>query len=242
MCPTSVFFNNFGASNEQNLLEDLVIESIRIFGIDLYYVKRDLQNYDNLYGADDVSKFTQAIQVEMYVRNYEQFEGDGNLMSKFGLEIRDQVTFTIATRVFENEINKVIGESVPKQGNLIYYPLDKKLFEIKYVERKVFHYPLGMLPVFDLHCELFEYSAENFDTGITEIDSIEGSLSINAFDYAVLTEEGLPMYTEDNNPIVRETYDIQTILPGTNNTDLSTNGAVIIDFTEINPFSEEFVK
>ena len=102
--PTNVFYNNFGASMEQRLYEDLVIESIRAYGIDLYYLPRDIHNFDKIYEADDISTFEQAIQVEMYVRSYEGFQGDGNVMSKFGLEIRDQVIFTVATRVFEDEV------------------------------------------------------------------------------------------------------------------------------------------
>lgn len=240
--PTSVFFNNFGASNEQTLVEDLVIESIKIYGIDLWYVPRTQHNTDPLYQADDVSTFESAIQIEMYVRTYDQFQGDGNLMSKFGLEIRDQVVFAVSQRVFGDEVNKVLNFKRPREGDLIYYPLDKKLFEIKYVEKKVFHYPMGMLPTWDLHCELFEYSHEDFNTGIDEIDDIEEELSGNANQWALLTEDNKLLYTEDSNPIIRETYDPDGINPSQDNTNISTDREDLIDFSELNPFSEEFIK
>ena len=238
--PTNVFYNNFGASMEQRLYEDIVIESIRAYGIDLYYLPRDIHNFDKIYEADDISTFEQAIQVEMYVRSYEGFQGDGNLMSKFGLEIRDQVIFTVATRVFEDEVQRAAGIPRPRESDLIYYPLDKKVFQIMYVEKKVFHYPIGMLPVYDLHCELFEYSHEDFNTSIEEIDSIESNLSLNELDYALQTEDGYPLFTEDGQVLTIEEFDETKKDLIQDNSIITQQGGDVIDWSETNPFAEEF--
>lgn len=225
---------------EQKLHEDLIIEAIRAFGIDAYYLPRHRNNFDDIYGADDISTFDEAYQVELYVRSYEAFQGDGNLMSKFGLEIRDQVIFTVATRVFEDEVQKPTGLLRPRENDLIYYTLDKKLFTVTYVEKKMFHYPLGVLPVYDLHCELFEYSHEHVDTGIEEIDRIEIDLSINQLNYAIQDENGNALYTEDGKVITNEEFDQTTIDPGQDNITVKTQGDPILDWSEKNPFSEEF--
>lgn len=97
---TNFFFNNFQSSQEQLLLENLIIESIKIYGEDMYYLPRTINKKDELYGTDDISTYDSAVLVEMYIKNVDGFQGDGNFMSKFGLEIRDQVTFTIAKRRF----------------------------------------------------------------------------------------------------------------------------------------------
>mgnify|MGYP003348856930 CR=1 FL=1 len=116
---TSVFFNNFQASGEQELLDSLIIESIRIFGHDCFYIPRKLNNYDSVYGADDQSSYEQAILMEMYIKSIDGFSGDGNFMSKFGLEIRDQVTFSIAQRVFADEVGAYTTLTRPREGDRV---------------------------------------------------------------------------------------------------------------------------
>lgn len=238
--PTNVFYNNYHASNEQKLFEDLIIESIRAFGIDLYYLPRTVQNLDPLYGADDISKYENAVQIEMYVRSYEAFQGDGNLMTKFGLEIRDQVIFTCSQRVFADEVQRQTKILRPRESDLIYYPLDKKLFKIMYVEKKVFHYPIGILPVWDLHCELMEYSHEQIDTGLDDIDQIEDDLSLNELNYALRTAEGDVIYTEEGDVLTTEEFDSDKIDLGQDNQHIDNSGDNILDWTQTNPFSEEF--
>ena len=128
---TNFYFNNFQNSQEQLLIENLVIESIKIYGHDVKYIPRTLQLFDKIYGEDtQTSTFTQAIDVEMYIKNVEGFAGDGDFLSKFGVQIRDQITFTIARRVFSEEIDGFINFGRPREGDLIYFPLNGKLFEI----------------------------------------------------------------------------------------------------------------
>ena len=131
---TNFFFNNFQSSQEQLLLENLIIESIRIYGQDMYYIPRKLNNYDNVYGADDQSSYENAYSIELYIKSVDGFSGDGDFMSKFGIEIRNQVVFSVAQRRFNEEIGDYTTQVRPNEGDLIYFPLNKKCFQIKYVK------------------------------------------------------------------------------------------------------------
>lgn len=186
---TNFYFNNYQNSQEQLLLESLIIESIKIYGEDMYYVPRTLNNKNEVYGEDDISSYDSATLVEFYIKNVDGFGGDGNFMSKFGLEIRDQVTFVIAKRVFEEEIGFAANYVRPREGDLIYFPLNRKLFQIKYVDNKPIYYPMGALQTYELTCELFEYSGEQFNTGVADIDDIQDKLSLDIFDYGINTED-----------------------------------------------------
>lgn len=223
---------------EQNLLENLIIESIKIYGQDMYYVPRTLNNKDKIYGEDDISTYNSATLVEFYIKNVEGFGGDGNFMSKFGLEIRDQVTFVIAKRVFEEEVDQNGALIRPREGDLVYFPLNRKLFQIKYVDNKPIYYPLGALQTYELTCELFEYSGEQFNTGIPDIDDIQDKLSLNIFDYGVLTQDNFVLATEDGDYMVLETYQVEEIDPFSDNDSIQTEADGFLDFTERDPFSE----
>lgn len=235
---SNFYFNNFQSSQEQTLLENLIIESIKIYGQDMLYVPRKLNNKNEVYGEDDISTYENSYMIELFIKSIDGFAGDGNFMSKFGLEIRDQVTFTVARRTFELEITTQGDYDRPREGDLIYFPLNKKLFQIKYVDNKVMFYTLGTLPVFDLVCELFEYSGEQFNTGIPEIDDIQDKLSTNVFDYVIMTEDSFALMTEDGNYIVNENYKIGSIDGNADNDDIEQEALNFLDFTEKDPFSE----
>jgi hypothetical protein len=238
---TNFYFNNFQNSQEQLLLESLIIESIKIYGEDMFYLPRTLNNKDEVYGTDDNSSYDEAILVELYIKNVDGFGGDGSFMSKFGLEIRDQVTLTIAKRVFEDEIGIARDFIRPREGDCIYFPLNRKIFQIKYVDNKPIYYPLGALQMFDLTCELFEYSGEQFNTGIPEIDDIQDKLSLNIYDYGVLTEDNFMLATEDGDYIVMETFNMNTIDPNADNDFIENEASQFLDFSERDPFSENGV-
>jgi len=223
---------------EQGLLEDLIIESIRIYGENMYYVPRTLNNKDKIYGEDSITTYENATLVEFYIKNVDGFGGDGNFMSKFGLEIRDQVTFVIAKRIFEEEVDQNGTFGRPREGDLIYFPLNKKLFQIKYTDNKPIYYPLGALQTYELTCELFEYSGEQFNTGIPEIDDIQDKLSMNIFDYSLLTQDNFSIATENGDYLVLETYKVETIDPFSDNDSIETEANGFLDFTERDPFSE----
>jgi hypothetical protein len=238
---TNFYFNNFQNSQEQLLLENLIIESIKIYGEDMYYLPRTLGNKDELYGTDDNSSYNEAILVELYIKNVDGFGGDGSFMSKFGLEIRDQVTFTIAKRVFEDEIGIARDFVRPREGDCIYFPLNRKIFQIKYVDNKPIYYPLGALQMYDLTCELFEYSGEQFNTGIPEVDDIQDKLSLNIFDYGVLTQDNFMLATEDGDYIVLETFSVENVDPNSDNEMIEAEALEFLDFSERDPFSENGV-
>lgn len=171
---TNFFFHNYQNSQEQLLIEDLIIESIRIYGLDMYYVPRTTVSYDNILNEDSNRSYGKAIPIELYIKNVDGFGGDGDFLSKFNIEIRDQITFTVARRVFEEEITTELDTLIrPREGDLIYFPLNKKIFEIRFVEHEAIFYQMGALQTYDLKCELFEYSNERMDTGIADIDSLE---------------------------------------------------------------------
>ena len=173
--PTNVFFNH-AVGTEQHLYEDLVVESLRMYGHETMYLPRQVIEEDSILNEDVQSKFGDAYSVEMYIENTDGFEGEGDLMSKFGLQIRDQATFVISLRSWERFISldsNLATSFRPNEGDLIYFPLSGSMFEIKFVEHEDPFYQVGKLFVFKLRCELFEYSQEDFDTGIGDIDLIE---------------------------------------------------------------------
>ena len=172
--PTNSYFRNFDARNEQELLHSLVTESIQIYGHDVNYIPRTLVNEDTILGEDSISEYKDAYVIEMFIKSVDGFEGEGDLVSKFGLEIRDQIVFSVARRAWEG---LDIGTR-PKEGDLIYFPLTEKLFQIMFVEHETPFYQTGALPTFDLTCELFTYSDEAIDTGVDEIDVIEQKQSL----------------------------------------------------------------
>ena len=172
--PTNTYFRNFDARNEQELLHSLVTESIQIYGHDVNYIPRTLVNEDKILGEDSISEYKDAYSIEMYIKSVDGFEGEGDLVSKFGLEIRDQIVFSVARRAFEG---LDIGVR-PKEGDLIFFPLTEKLFQVMFVEHETPFYQTGALPTFDLTCELFTYSDEKIDTGVEEVDVIEQKQSL----------------------------------------------------------------
>lgn len=235
---TNFFFNNFQASQEQQLLQDLVVESIKIYGNDVYYIPFTLRNKDEIYGEDPNKEYNEAFPIEMYIKSVDGFEGDGAFLSKFNLEIRDQITFSVANKVFNEEVGVNKDLSRPREGDLIFFPLTNRIFEIKYVNKYPTFLQLGSLPFYDLRCEMFEHSSEIFNTGIKEIDSIFAGTSLALDAYALLTEAKEELVDETYGlPIILEAYDIdkQTVA---DNDEIQTASDDIIDFTEFDPFSE----
>lgn len=209
-----------------------------MYGHDVYYLPRTRVNDDVIYGESSYSKFDTQYYVEMYIKNVEGFGGQGDFLSKFNLEIRDQVTFTIARRTFSNEIGAYTTFVRPREGDLIYFPLNNKLFEIKFVEHEAIFYQLGALQTFDLTCELFEYSNEIFNTGISNIDDKQRDLTFNMSDFAIKLENGLALTDEDGFDLILESFNIRTQDPISDDNQLQTEGNDILDFSEIDPFSE----
>ena len=173
--PTNVFFNH-AVQTEQHLYEDLVVESLRMYGHETFYLPREIVEEDSILGEDIQSKFGDSYSVEMYIENTDGFEGEGDLFSKFGVQVRDTATFIISLRSWERfiSLDSNLATSIrPNEGDLIHFPLSGSLFEVKFVEHENPFYQVGKLFVFKLQCELFEYSGEDFDTGNINIDLVE---------------------------------------------------------------------
>lgn len=162
--------------SEQNLYEDIIIESLKIYGQDVYYLPRDLVGEDRVLGHDVPSRFNSSHKIEMYIENAEGFEGEGDLFTKFGVEIRDEATFVVSRRRWEQTVkrydNEISGDR-PREGDLIYLPLSNSIFQINHVEHEQPFYQLSNLPTFKLRAQLFEYNDEDLDTGVEVIDDIE---------------------------------------------------------------------
>ncbi len=174
--PRNVYFSQ-AVKSEQNLYEDLIIESLQIYGQDVYYIPRTLVNRDNVLNEDPASTFDDAYLLEMYIENTDGFEGAGDLYSKFGLEIRDEASFVVSRRRWETRVG-IYDDNVidprPQEGDLLFLPMTNSFFEISYVEDDNPFFQLSNLPVYRMSCSLFEYNDEDFDTGIAEIDDKTG--------------------------------------------------------------------
>ena len=243
---TNHFFqsgNSIGATSEQRLVEDLVIESLKVYGHDIYYMPRTLVNQDKIFDEDELSRFTQAYPLEMYLDNVNGYEGQGDIFTRFGLEVRDQATFVLAKRRWEDLILTSGGTFTqttrPSEGDLLYMPKTKSIFEIKYVDFQNPFYQLNQIYVFKLVCELFEYSSEDLDTGITEIDAIETKYSQDMLEYQMMLEDGTLLLKEDSGSLINEAYQTSVSEP-IDNQDFDTLITLegILDFSERNPFGE----
>ena len=170
-------------ADEQNLVEDLMIETIQFYGQDVKYLPREIVNENTIFNEVTESKFDDYITVEVYQESTEAYEGDGELFSKFGLELRNSMKVLISQRRFKEEGSKSLDEHTaslirPREGDLVYHANTKGLYEIKFVDAESFSfYALGKLPVFRLTLELFEYSGEDIDTGLAELDDFQGEFT-----------------------------------------------------------------
>jgi Virus neck protein len=181
---TSSYFQN-GTKSEQNLVQDLIIESIKLYGQNVCYIPRTLVSLDQILGEDRLSEFNHSYRIEMYFDQIDNFEGQGSFISKFGLMIEQSATLVVARRRWEQLIGRT-GNSIlpnrPCEGDLIYFPLTGGLFEIKFVQYQDPFYQLGKLYVYKIQIELFQYGSEIIQTGDPEIDAFE---SLKSFDVEV---------------------------------------------------------
>ena len=220
---TNTFFNNYSQVQEQSLIDDLVIESIKQYGVDVIYMSRAIKGRDKIFNEDDFPEYNEVFGFEVYVKNMEGFEGEGDFLSKFGLEIRDTLTLTVANRTFDRYVTReVIELTRPREGDLVYFPLNEKIFEIKYVEHESIFYQMGQTQVFDIQCELIEYANQRFNTGHPSIDNYFAEYNTDIeVDANNATLEALTL-TDDN----------------ASNLDFELEADGILDFSETDPFSE----
>lgn len=219
---TNTFFNNYARVSEQSLIDDLVIESIKQYGVDVIYISRAIKGRDSIFNEDDFPVYNETFEFETYVKNMEGFEGEGDFLSKFGLQIRDTLTLTVANRTFERHVTREVVELArPREGDLIYFPLNEKMFEIKYVEHESIFYQMGQTQVFDMQCELIEYANQKFDTGRSEIDNYFADYNTDVYVSNTATLNALAQVDDNAGNLTFE---------------MEADG--IIDFSEVDPFSE----
>jgi|TARA_R110001592_G_scaffold145898_1_gene369695 hypothetical protein len=254
--------DGIGNASEKHLYEDLIIEGLKIYGNLIYYMPREMVNRDLVLGEDVNSKFKNALPIEMYFETTEGFAGQQELINKFGLEIREDTTLVVSKRRFHNKIDTRVALGTPgrpNEGDILFFPLMNSFFEIQFVEDQEPFFQLGNLPVYKLRVTRWEYSNEEIDVGIKDIDKREAENSVNLLvdRVSLENEEGTVRLETDNisdgraNFLLNEEYDatkttVQTQSDYAQNLDLDTAAGFdtasvtddVLDFTERNPFGE----
>jgi hypothetical protein len=239
----NVFFNQYsGVGQEQTLIEDLIVEAIKIYGIDAYYLPRTHVNLDSLYTEDASTLYDDALELELYVKTYDGFLGQQEFLSKFGLQVDESITFTLAQKRFSQALNESLlteyneniiledGDQLlkeqaydyssiirPREGDLIFMPMSGFIYEIKFVDNIEVLFQLGKLYTYEIKCDRWEYSSESLDTGVVDIDSIEDDYSL---------DETINPDVEDADQSADNAY-----------IDASIISDDILDLSESNPFS-----
>ena len=218
-----------GSNSEQRLVQDLINEQLKIYGQDVVYLPRKMINKDTILNDVTASEFDDSFRMEAYLANYEGFQGGGDILSKFGVQSTDQVTFIISKERYEDFISpfiaddsRVLVSSRPQEGDLIYFPLDNTMFEIKYVEAKKPFYQLNKLYVYQLSCEVFDAALDdNIDTGLEPVDQ-----SVRDFVYTTkLTLVGLGASTATATAVVAKTLSILQTGQSISSIDLINDGS-----------------
>ena len=250
--PTNVYFDT-GTTSEQRLYEDLIIEQLKIYGQDVYYLPRKIANKDTIFGEDPASSFDDSYIIEMYVDNVDGYMGEQEIIKKFGLELRDDIVFTLSKLRWETLIknNSDLTAERPQEGDLVYFPTTNAFFEIQFVEHEQPFYQQSNLPTYKLSCTRFEYSSERLDTGISTIDSVETSLSTDTmqFQFSLEAETGSIvlessfgaidyLINEDFTMADQATNDQCKIFSTQAGTTTSSTSDDILEFSERNPFGE----
>ena len=177
-----------GSPEEQNLIQSLVNEQLKIYGVEVTYIPRKYVNRSTVFQEIEASKFDDNFQLEAYVNTWDGYSGAGDVLTKFGMSLRDELQLVVSRERFEDFIAPFLSQEDvdevglavmrPREGDLVFFPLGQRLFEIKFVEHEVPFYQLGHTYVYELQCELFEYNDETIDTGIDAIDSKTEDLGV----------------------------------------------------------------
>lgn len=228
---TNPYFKNQGYKPTQNLIEDLSEEAIKVSGIDVVYIIKTTDKVDQLFGDNQHGKLKNSFPIEMYMKNAKGFEGERDIVNKFGMEVKDNVTLIVSKKRFREEsfkLPQIAGRLYPMnrpiEGDLIYLPLaptSDNLYEIKFVENEDVLYQQGDYYTFRIDCELFKYSMEDIQTGFSKIDDIKTEL-VQEVD---ANGDGIIDYIIDKKKI-------------NDNLQIQNEADDIIDFTEKDPFSE----
>ena len=251
--PTNVYFDT-GTTSEQRLYEDLIIEQLKIYGQDVYYLPRKLANKDTVFGEDPASSFDDSFIIEMYVDNSTGYMGDQEIIKRCGLELRDDTTFVVSKARWETLVSNntdLQTSKRPNEGDLVYFPTSKAFFEIQFVEHEAPFYQQSALPVYKLSCTKWEYASERIDTGIADIDTVEDSLSTDTMNWqftleaetgSIVLESDIDeisyLINEDFTMATQQPVDQGKIFEDREGTTPGSTYTDILDFSERNPFGE----
>jgi hypothetical protein len=260
------YFNQYSSiKSEQLLLRDLVVESIKIYGVDAHYLPRTHVNLDAIYGEDGSVIFDDALEMEVFIKSFDGFAGQEDFLSKFGLQIDESITFVVAQKRFieslkplmlteygyniKNEDGELLlAEQVydyasilrPREGDLIWIPMLGYMYEIKFTENIENFYQLGDIYTFEMRCDRFEYSSERINTDVSAIDAIEDQYSLSTANVEkALLEDDEFMLLEDGTFIVSEGNVVVAFEVAADNDTIRAKiiDDDILDFSEENPFS-----
>lgn len=227
-----------GVASEQNMLQGLWTEAIQVQGHTFYYLPRKLQKKDNLFGEDVLSAFEVAMPIEMYIDNFQNWEGDQEIISKFGLEIRKQMILSVSVARWETEVSNIAStmwvSSRPQEGDLVYDPMTRALLEIKQADHDDEFYQLHKNYRYQLTCELFRYGQETITTGIADIDVTS---ELNLLNHQLMNEDTTNLLFEDGYTIINDIEE-DAVNERADNTSTFTDESVLIDFNIDNPFGE----
>lgn len=246
--PVNQYFQaglSIGTPPEQLLIEDLTIEALKIYGFDTYYIPRTSVAEDAILNEDALNQYSQSFPLEMYIQNVNGFDGDGDLLTKFGVEIRDSVTFLVSRRRWNQTAgnpDNIFRAERPLEGDVVYFPLTKSYFEIRRVEARDPFFQVGKLYTYKLECELMQFSSEEFNTLDGSINAAPSALSLDMNQFQVLLETGdiLQLEYDTLSNMILESYKLSDIDPSSQN-DAFRAEVGIIDFSEADPFAERIV-
>lgn len=234
------YFDNFYNTAEKSLLEDLTIESIKMYGHDIYFLPRSIVARSDVFNEDRLSVYSNAHLVEVYLVDVEGFQGEGDFLSKFNIQVRDEYQFEVARSRFANSVGIPEGIPRPREGDIIYMPLVQSYFIIKFVEHELHNfYQLGGLYTYLMKTELFEYAGEVFSTGRSEIDAIANNFSIMVSNTSAQYSNGdLILDANTGRPLFAnaEAYNLHNDVFAENEN--FENNDTFLDWSEVDPFSE----
>ena len=260
------YFNQYTpVKQEQNLVEDLIIESIKIYGVDGYYLPRTHVNLDKIYGEDASMIFDDALEMEFYIKSFDGFMGQEDFLSKFGLQIDESITFVVSQKRFtqslktsliteysyniltedgdellsnRNDVSEYDYEAIvrPREGDLISIPMIKGIYEIKFTQNIETFYQLGKLYTYELRCDRLEYSSERIDTDVADIDGIEDQYSLSTTNREKLLDEDTFLFLHEDDTFIVNEADV--VVAAEISADNEEIGQKIID-DDILDFSEQ---
>jgi len=236
--------SSIGRSSEQDLYESIIIECLKIYGVELFYIPRKSFNRDLILNEDSLSTYEYAYPIEMYFKNVTGFAGEGDLLTKFGVEIRDSASLIVSRRRWDKEVGRSGQAQLstrPAEGDIVYFPLTNSIFEIRRVEDREPFFQIGKLYVYELQVELIQYSSERVTTGVDAIDLVVANQGLDIQNYELTLESGARMLLEQetDSTIILESFNTSLIDPLAQNEKFEAE-IDVLDFSERNPFGEVY--